>query len=197
MNGHRFENSRLRPVFLLALSLSTCVQGCGGTSNVSDDGPILRECPGFTNIVNGTFARDGDELTWTLELEAIPERFLLNQTSVPDNGGEYGWEVELDGDRDGVHELSVSVQRFKFAGNPQEWTSDILRVTSRRRSSASGERAFAMELRSTRSVTTSGAPAASFARSHERLDGTLPRRQIARPWSFARGAPVGATSLLQ
>jgi len=118
----------LRVCRALALSVPLALfsHSCGGKppSGGSDD------CPGFSKIVSGGFSRVGDHLTWTLELESMPAELVLNRAAVPDNMVDYGWQINVDADVDGIYEVYMSIAHYKMPGAPETRSSDILGNTN-------------------------------------------------------------------
>lgn len=89
-----------------------CAIGCGGGSGGGD-------CPAFTTIVDGSFARSGTTLTWQMELDDLPAQLEFDREGIPSFVLEYGWIIEIDADGDGTHELEVSATHFKVDGPPR------------------------------------------------------------------------------
>jgi hypothetical protein len=85
-------------------------------------------CPPFVHIVAGDFARSGNTLLWTLEVQEIPDELTFNQRDVPANFLEYRWAVDIDSDRDGAVDLRASIEHFaEMGGTPV--VADILSQT--------------------------------------------------------------------
>lgn len=95
--------------------------GCGG------DGPG-DDCPGFSDVVGGTFAREPGKLVWTLEVASMPAELTMNREEVPDFVLEFGWGVDIDTNGDGERDWEVAAQHFKMPGL-ERITNDPLTVT--------------------------------------------------------------------
>jgi hypothetical protein len=94
--------------------------GCGGDA----------VCPPFTHIVGVGFARTGNMLSWTLEVEELPAELTFNQSAVPAYFLEYRWAVDLDSDLDGSVDMRVALEHFAVSGTGPV-TAGILAQTSR------------------------------------------------------------------
>jgi hypothetical protein len=73
-------------------------------------------CPSFAHIVGGDFARAGNTLSWTLQLEELPVDLTFNQSAVPAYFLEYRWAVDLDSDLDGSVDLRLALEHFAEMG---------------------------------------------------------------------------------
>jgi hypothetical protein len=93
----------------------------------SGDGPGAG-CPGFTEIVDGTFSRMATQLTWTLEVASIPPEFTFDRTGIPSFVLEYGWGVDVDTNGDNQRDWEVAAKHFKLDG-AERVTTDPLSIT--------------------------------------------------------------------
>jgi hypothetical protein len=100
----------MKPAWLLILGALGC-----GSSSTGDDGPD-GECPDFTRIAGGTFARTPATLTWTLEVEGLPTALTFDRTGLPSFALEYSWGIEIDSNVDGETDWEVSAKHFRTAG---------------------------------------------------------------------------------
>jgi hypothetical protein len=114
----RTMRSFLRAVAVLVLAAGGL--GCGGDA----------VCPSFVHIVGGEFARTGNMLSWTLQLEELPAELTFNQAAVPSFFLEYRWAVDLDSDLDGSVDLRVALEHFAESGAAPVTTA-ILSGTSK------------------------------------------------------------------
>jgi hypothetical protein len=113
----RTLGSLARAVVVCALAAGA---GCGGDA----------VCPPFAHIVGVGFARTGDMLSWTLEVEELPAQLTFNQSAVPAYFLEYRWAVDLDSDLDGSVDMRVALEHFAVSGAAPV-TAGILSQTSR------------------------------------------------------------------
>jgi hypothetical protein len=80
-----------------------------------DDGT----CPASSRIMSTTFAREGTTLSWTLEVESLPDAIMIDRPDVKNTLLEYHWGVSLDSTRDGRPDLEVSLSHFKLGDRPR------------------------------------------------------------------------------
>jgi hypothetical protein len=92
-----------------------------------DDG-AGSSCPEFTQIVDGTFTRTPQTLTWTLEVVAIPAELTFDQSAVPSFVEEYTWGVDVDTDDNGTVDYEVAAKHYRMDG-PERIVTDVLAAT--------------------------------------------------------------------
>jgi hypothetical protein len=91
---------------------------CGGGGDGEPAG-----CPDFATIADGTFARTGSDLTWTMDVVAIGE-LTFDRDVTPELVVEYRWGVDIDSNDDGTVDLRVATQHSKMSSTPAT-TTDI------------------------------------------------------------------------
>jgi len=106
-------------------AVAVLVLAGGGLGCASD--PI---CPSFVHIAGGGFARAGNTLSWTLQVEELPTDLTFNQSAVPAYFLEYRWAVDVDSDLDGSIDLRLALEHFAEQGGSPVTTA-ILSATSK------------------------------------------------------------------
>jgi hypothetical protein len=105
--------------------IAICLAAVGAGGCLGEPG-----CPAFAHIVATGFGRDGDVLSWTLEVQEIPAELTFNQRDVPAYFLEYRWAVDIDSDRNGAVDLRASIEHFAEMGGTPIVTGDILSQTN-------------------------------------------------------------------
>ena len=105
------------------------VGGCILTGIPSCSSESVSDCPGLSKIVAASFSRVDDRLRWTLEVESMPDEFVIDRESNPDRMVEYSWQVNVDTDGDGLLDYTVSVNHFKEPDATERVSTDIMGET--------------------------------------------------------------------
>jgi hypothetical protein len=73
----------------------------------------------LADLIEGSASLNGNTLDVYLRVADIPEQITVARASVPNDGMEYAWQVNIDVDNNGVDDYQFGIFLFRFSGSQE------------------------------------------------------------------------------